>query len=182
MPDIEEQLRDRMEALTQAQERQGTAEERTQRLESQLEEKTGDVMKLTQRLKKNEEHNQRLSQTVDKLLSGMLEMTSWMKEKYMIHGSLLCNSKLYFNFSESNERLQSHLKERMHSLEEKNHLSNEIERMKKKVEEAEQNKARLQSQLEAQNLEIYNLKLFGQQQQQNTNYNSVDYRYVLLVW
>ena len=71
MPDIEEQLRDRMEALTQAQERQGTAEERTQRLESQLEEKTGDVMKLTQRLKKNEEHNQRLSQTVDKLLSGM---------------------------------------------------------------------------------------------------------------
>ena len=34
------------------------------------EEKTGDVMKLTQRLKKNEEHNQRLSQTVDKLLSG----------------------------------------------------------------------------------------------------------------
>ena len=82
MPDIEEQLRDRMEALTQAQERQGTAEERTQRLESQLEEKTGDVMKLTQRLKKNEEHNQRLSQTVDKLLSGMLEMTSWIKEKY----------------------------------------------------------------------------------------------------
>ena len=72
MPDIEEQLRDRMEALTQAQERQGTAEERTQRLESQLEEKTADVMKLTQRLKKNEEHNQRLSQTVDKLLSGKL--------------------------------------------------------------------------------------------------------------
>lgn len=70
MPDIEEQLRDRMEALTQAQERQGTAEERIQRLESQLEEKTGDVMKLSQRLKKNEEHNQRLSQTVDKLLSG----------------------------------------------------------------------------------------------------------------
>merc|ERR1719192_633867 len=46
MPDIEEQLKDRMEALTQAQERQGTAEERIQRLESQLEEKTGDVMKL----------------------------------------------------------------------------------------------------------------------------------------
>ena len=82
MPDIEEQLRDRMEALTQAQERQGTAEERTQRLESQLEEKTGDVMKLTQRLKKNEEHNQRLSQTVDKLLSGIFEMIYREKEKY----------------------------------------------------------------------------------------------------
>ena len=86
------------------------------------------------------------------------------------------------NVVESNERLQSHLKERMHSLEEKNHLSNEIERMKKKIEEGEQNKARLQSQLEAQNLEIYNLKLFGQQQQQqNTNYNSVEYRYVILM-
>ena len=86
-----------------------------------------------------------------------------------------------FNLTESNERLQSHLKERMHSLEEKNHLSNEIERIKKKVEEGEQNKARLQSQLEAQNLEIYNLKLFGQQQQQqNSNYNSVEYRYVHL--
>ena len=70
MPDIEEQLKDRMEALTQAQERQGTAEDRVQRLESQLEEKTADVFKLTQRLKMNEEHNQRLSTTVDKLLSG----------------------------------------------------------------------------------------------------------------
>lgn len=79
------------------------------------------------------------------------------------------------SFTESNERLQSHLKERMHSLEEKNHLSNELERTKKKVEESEQNKARLQSQLEAQNLENYNIRLFGQQQQ-NT-YNSVDLRY-----
>ena len=54
----------------------------------------------------------------------------------------------------------------MHSLEEKNHLSNELERLKKKIEETEQNKARLQSQLEAQNLEIYNLKLFGKQHQE----------------
>ena len=53
----------------QAQERQGTAEERVQRLESQLEEKSTDVLKLSQRLKMNEEHNQRLSATVDKLLS-----------------------------------------------------------------------------------------------------------------
>ena len=86
-------------------------------------------------------------------------------------------------YSESNERLQSHLKERMHSLEEKNHLSNELERLKKKIEETEQNKARLQSQLEAQNLEIYNLKLFGKQHQPPSNtFNSVDnYRYVMSV-
>ena len=184
MPDIEEQLRDRMEALTQAQERQGTAEERTQRLESQLEEKTGDVMKLTQRLKKNEEHNQRLSQTVDKLLSGKFAfkiLSCWL---YFYDSAIAC----LFNFpspfySESNERLQSHLKERMHSLEEKNHLSNELERLKKKIEETEQNKARLQSQLEAQNLEIYNLKLFGKQHQPPSNtFNSVDnYRYVISV-
>ena len=32
MPDIEDQLKDRMEALQQAQERQGTAEDRVQRL------------------------------------------------------------------------------------------------------------------------------------------------------
>lgn len=185
MPDIEEQLRDRMEALTQAQERQGTAEERTQRLESQLEEKTGDVMKLTQRLKKNEEHNQRLSQTVDKLLSGKFAfkiLSCWL---YFANTNLtleLFNLPSPF-YSESNERLQSHLKERMHSLEEKNHLSNELERLKKKIEETEQNKARLQSQLEAQNLEIYNLKLFGKQHQPPSNtFNSVDnYRYVISV-
>ena len=51
------------------------------------------------------------------------------------------------HFSESNERLQVHLKERMHSLEEKNHLSNELERTKKKLEEAGTNKARLQAEL-----------------------------------
>jgi chromosome segregation ATPase len=70
MPDIEEQLKDRMEALTQAQERQGTAEDRIQRLEGQLDDKSTDVLKLSARLKMNEEHNQRLSATVDKLLSG----------------------------------------------------------------------------------------------------------------
>ena len=79
IPDIEDQLKDRMEALHQAQERQGTAEDRVQRLESQLEEKSADLQKMTQRLKMNEEHNQRLSATVDKLLSGknMGKNTAW---------------------------------------------------------------------------------------------------------
>jgi chromosome segregation ATPase len=105
MPDIEEQLKDRMEALAAAQERQGTAEEHCALLENNVEEKTCELNRLSQRLKMNEEHNARLSATVDKLLT------------------------------ESNERLQVHLKERMHALEEKNLLSNEVQRMRKSLED-----------------------------------------------
>ena len=43
MPDIEEQLKDRMEALAAAQERQGTAEQHVQQLEASLEEKTAEM-------------------------------------------------------------------------------------------------------------------------------------------
>ena len=53
----------------------------------------------------NEEHNARLSATVDKLLS------------------------------ESNERLQLHLKERMQALEERNQLTQEVDKVKKMLEE-----------------------------------------------
>lgn len=61
--------------LLQAQERQGTAEDRIQRLEAQVEEKNTELMRLNQRLKMNEEHNTRLSATVDKLLSGKKSMS-----------------------------------------------------------------------------------------------------------
>ena len=80
MPDIEEQLKDRMEALAAAQERQGTAEEHcsmvggwrqivskknpcehnsSHQLENTVEEKNCELGRLGQRLKMNEEHNAR---------------------------------------------------------------------------------------------------------------------------
>lgn len=123
----------------QAQERHGSAEDRIRGLETNLDEKGAEVVRLNQRLKMNEEHNLRLSATVDKLLS------------------------------ESNERLEVHLKERMRALDEKNLLTQELEKARKVAEELHHEKSEIMKELSKTRLEIENFK--RQLLQQEIQYN-----------
>ncbi|OXB69007.1 hypothetical protein ASZ78_012835, partial [Callipepla squamata] len=129
LPEVEAELAQRIAALTKAEERHGNIEERMRHLEAQLEEKNQELQRARQREKMNEEHNKRLSDTVDRLLT------------------------------ESNERLQLHLKERMAALEEKNMLIQESESFRKNLEESLHDKERLAEEIEKLRSELDQMKL-----------------------
>lgn len=62
---------------------------------------------------------------------------------YIIYIYLYLLYIFVINVLESNERLQVHLKERMHALEEKNMLTQELEKCRKLVEEIQTEKVYL---------------------------------------
>ncbi|XP_051911767.1 liprin-alpha-2 isoform X5 [Hippocampus zosterae] len=129
LPEVEAELAQRIAALTKAEERHGNVEERMRHLECQLEEKNQELLRARQREKMNEEHNKRLSDTVDRLLT------------------------------ESNERLQLHLKERMAALEEKNLLIQDSEGYRKRYEESLHEKTHLAEEIEKLRSELDQFRL-----------------------
>lgn len=128
LPSMEAELADRMAALSQAEERQGNTEEKLKQLRNELEECKHELERARERERMNEEHNKRLSATVDKLLS------------------------------ESNERLKIHLKERMSALDDKNGLTQELDKVRRVMDEVETAKHKITDERDRLRIEIKSLR------------------------
>lgn len=110
--------------MAQIQEKHINIEEKMHSLQNELEDAKTELTRARQREKMSEDHNARLTQTVDKLLS------------------------------ESNERLQMHLKERMHSLDEKNTLTQECDKLRKHIDDLEADKDKVHLEMESFKAEL----------------------------
>lgn len=115
-------------SLAQYQEKHVNIEEKLQAMQNELDDAKMELNRAKQREKMSEEHNNRLTQTVDKLLS------------------------------ESNERLQMHLKERMNSLDEKNVLNQECDKLRKQIDELELDKRKLSAEIDKLKTDIDSMR------------------------
>ncbi|KAL3318168.1 hypothetical protein Ciccas_003181 [Cichlidogyrus casuarinus] len=100
------------------------AEERIRELQTSLQHTQAELQRYSQRERLNEEHSARLNATVDKLLL------------------------------ESNERLQTHLREKMSALEERNQLNAELDRVRNLLESTQNEKDNLLDELDRTRHEI----------------------------
>ncbi|XP_057289693.1 liprin-alpha-1-like [Hydractinia symbiolongicarpus] len=128
LPKIQQELESRKAALNAAEERNFTAEEQLQNLQFQLEEITADLQRTKEREQMTESHNQKLQSTVDKLLS------------------------------ESSDRLQNHMKEKMQTLDEKNVIVQELDKLKAINDEYKRTKIQMSAELDKLRQEVMQLR------------------------
>ncbi|BHF58634.1 Liprin-alpha-1 [Sparganum proliferum] len=94
------------------------ADDRLREMQAAMTETQAELQRARQRERLNEDHSARLTATVDKLLL------------------------------ESNERLQTHLREKMTVVEEKNHLTAELDRVRRQLEVIQSDRDRLLTEIE----------------------------------